>query len=129
MRFILQVRDGQSLNEGVKLLLTHAVREQIVGERLRIVNTRQLCLVADTSIIHQTGVESQRYQRVAENGVFYRTNIIIVAVGDQIVGHNLLVSCAAKSLKQRANISCTVLTLHAMHDIGCGFRASIKRLL
>ena len=120
MRFILQVRDGQSLNEGVKLLLTHAVREQIVGERLRIVNTRQLCLVADTSIIHQTGVESQRYQRVAENGVFYRANIIIVAVGDQIVGHNLLVSCATKSLEQRANISST--------DGSC-FRASIKRLL
>ena len=48
---------SESLNQSVKLLLVHAVREQIVAERLGIVNVRQLCFVADACIIHQARVE------------------------------------------------------------------------
>ena len=47
------------LNQSVNLLLSHAMREEIIGESLCIIHCGQLRLVGDVGIVHQASVEPQ----------------------------------------------------------------------
>ena len=54
-----KLKNGQSLNQCVDLLVAHAVREEIAGERFCVVNIQKLCLVINAGVIHQARVEFQ----------------------------------------------------------------------
>ncbi len=88
---------GQRQDEGIYLLLTHAAGKEIGGEGGSEGGGGQLRLVADAGIVHQAGVESQRHEGIAYIGVLGRGDMEVVVVGDEVVGHYLLIGCSAQS--------------------------------